>query len=626
MDSLPGFLDVIVAAGQTAFQPGDPALARLERAAEGAKGALVDYGAWIGEQLPNAGDDFALGRERLDELIALRAFDGLTTDDILAIGHEQLAINRAARRAAAAEIDPDAPEEEVLARVKADHPATFEEALAEYRDVMDRARAFIEDDDIATLPGNAPLEVVPTPKYLRKVTPFAAYFAPAAFDQPRKGIYIVTPSVDDDPGAMREHNRASISNTSIHEAYPGHHLQLSAALERPTITRLLVDAPEFVEGWGMYSEQLMREHGFDATPAHRMMLATDAIWRACRIILDIQLHRGEIGVDDGHRLPRRTDRLRATERRRRGPSLHVHADLPARATCWARCSSSGCGRTSNAGWATTSPCARFHDALLWSGSIPVSFHRRLLAGEGGGPFLPGAHGSDAGHPQHRHPGRPLATGLVAGCRRGPGVPDRPTRAHRRRPSSRRARRSSTSWTSTARGRDSRSPRRPSRTCRARSRCRSRSPAAWMVPAQIELCFAAGATRVVVPLWAVVEDRPRLDACLAIAGDWLAVGLDARPERLRDFPWKRFLPPTLDEVVEELAGAGVRRFVLSHGGTAPDPDALRRLARLGIDLMVAGGVTSAESVAVLATGGVAAVIVGEALFTGAIDLSLASQAA
>jgi phosphoribosylformimino-5-aminoimidazole carboxamide ribotide isomerase len=146
------------------------------------------------------------------------------------------------------------------------------------------------------------------------------------------------------------------------------------------------------------------------------------------------------------------------------------------------------------------------------------------------------------------------------------------------------------------------------------------------PAQIEVCFAAGATRVVVPLWAVVEDRPRLDACLAIAGDWLAVGLDARPERLRDFPWKRFLPPTLDEVVEELAGAGVRRFVLSHGGAAPDLDALRRLARLGVELLVAGGVTSIESVRSLAGAGVSAVIVGEALFTGAIDLSLASQAA
>ena len=100
------------------------------------------------------------------------------------------------------------------------------------------------------------------------------------------------------------------------------------------------------------------------------------------------------------------------------------------------------------------------------------------------------------------------------------------------------------------------------------------------PDQIELCFAAGATRVVVPLWAVVEDRARLAACLAVAGDWLAVGLDARPERLRDYPWKRFLPPTLDEVVGELAAAGVRRFVLSHGGTHPTSLRSRALAATG----------------------------------------------
>jgi len=146
------------------------------------------------------------------------------------------------------------------------------------------------------------------------------------------------------------------------------------------------------------------------------------------------------------------------------------------------------------------------------------------------------------------------------------------------------------------------------------------------PDQIELCFAAGATRVVVPLWAVVEDRTRLEACLSVAGDWLAVGLDARPERLRDYPWKRFLPPTLEEVVQELATAGVRRFVLSHGGTAPDLKVLVRLSAMGIDLMVAGGVTAAESLAGLAASGVTAAIVGEALFTGAIDLISASQAA
>jgi Uncharacterized protein conserved in bacteria len=229
--------------------------------------------------------------------------------------------------------------------------------------------------------------VVTTPEYLRNVMPFAAYFQPAKFDADRRGIYIVTPSVDGEPHAMREHNWASISNTSIHEAYPGHHLQLSAAVEHSSLTRLLTDAPEFVEGWGMYSEQMMREQGFDATPQHRVIMYTDAIWRSCRIILDVRLHRGQISVPDaidflveqtGFERPNATAevhrythtptyqlsyllgkvmllRLRDDERRRLGSDFSLKG---------------------------------FHDALLFSGSIPVSFHRRLLAGEGGGPTLP----------------------------------------------------------------------------------------------------------------------------------------------------------------------------------------------------------------------------------------------
>lgn len=140
------------------------------------------------------------------------------------------------------------------------------------------------------------------------------------------------------------------------------------------------------------------------------------------------------------------------------------------------------------------------------------------------------------------------------------------------------------------------------------------------PEQIELCFAAGATRVVVPLWAVVEDPVRLAACLAIAGDWLAVGLDARPERLRAYPWKRYLPPTtLEQVVGELATGGVRRVVLSHGGASPDVARLRGLHALGVEVVVAGGVSDQSGVDRLADAGVDAVLVGEALFTGAVSL-------
>ena len=57
-----------------------------------------------------------------------------------------------------------------------------------------------------TIPDDERIEVIATPEYLRKVMPFAAYFEPAAFDADPQGIYVVTPSVDDDPDAMREHN------------------------------------------------------------------------------------------------------------------------------------------------------------------------------------------------------------------------------------------------------------------------------------------------------------------------------------------------------------------------------------------------------------------------------------
>jgi phosphoribosylformimino-5-aminoimidazole carboxamide ribotide isomerase len=141
------------------------------------------------------------------------------------------------------------------------------------------------------------------------------------------------------------------------------------------------------------------------------------------------------------------------------------------------------------------------------------------------------------------------------------------------------------------------------------------------PEQIELAFAAGATRVVLPLWAVADDADRLAACLRIAGDWLAVGLDARTERLGEYPWKRPRPPTIVELVRALAGDGIRRFVLGHGGSEPDLELVGRLAALGdVEILVAGGVTSAQGLARLRTAGVAGVILGEALFAGAIDLA------
>lgn len=146
------------------------------------------------------------------------------------------------------------------------------------------------------------------------------------------------------------------------------------------------------------------------------------------------------------------------------------------------------------------------------------------------------------------------------------------------------------------------------------------------PEQVELAFAAGATRVVLPLWSVVEDHERLAACLRIAGDWLGVGMDARAESLRDHPWRHRAEPRLDDLVVELAAAGVRRLVFSH---LPARDAAATLAGLitglDADVLVAGGADDLDDLRRLRDAGVAGVILGEALFTGRIRLGDAQHA-
>lgn len=147
------------------------------------------------------------------------------------------------------------------------------------------------------------------------------------------------------------------------------------------------------------------------------------------------------------------------------------------------------------------------------------------------------------------------------------------------------------------------------------------------PEQIELAFAAGATRVVMPLWAVAEDRSLLAECLRIGRDWLAVGIDARPESLRDRPWRRRPAPTLLELAGELADAGVRRFVLSHVSAGAGPGIVRELrSRSDADLLVAGGIDSLHDIRAFRDAGADGVIVGEAVFTARIDLRAALASA
>jgi uncharacterized protein (DUF885 family) len=289
---LPTLLDEIVGAAPGALSR------RLARAADATREAIDDYTGWLErEVIPDARDDFAIGAEGFEELLRRRRLPG-SASDILALGREYLEQVKEQRRELVAERWPGRTLEEVEAEVRSQHARDFPRALAEYRESIAAARRFVEDRSLASIPPGEALDVVETPPFLRATTPFAAYFPAAPFDEAQLGVYIVTPLSG--PAALEEHNLAAIQNTSVHEAYPGHHLQFVSANRNRSLARLLssFQAHEFVEGWAHYCEQLMYEEGFSATPEVRFVQLTDLIWRACRIVIDVELSSGRMTVEE----------------------------------------------------------------------------------------------------------------------------------------------------------------------------------------------------------------------------------------------------------------------------------------------------------------------------------------
>lgn len=377
-ERLPGFLDVILAAARS--EAGDEALSRrLEAAVATTKVALGEHLDWLrNDVLPRAEADWKAGPDRFEEMLRLRELEA-DGDQILAVGEELLVSEKAAREALLSEIDPTASAEEVADLVKNDHATSFAEALNEYRESMDRARAFVVEKDLATPPEEDHLNVIETPSFLRHLIPFAAYYEPAKFDPTPVGIYIVTPPSE--PSMMREHNRSSISNTSVHEAYPGHHLQLSAAVTNPSLVRLFSGAPEFAEGWAFYCERMMKEAGFDDTPKGWYIVHTDAIWRATRIILDVSLHRGLIGFDEA------VDRLVAETGFERPAALAEVKRYTSTPTyqlsyLFGRHMIERLKADVAAREGSSFSLKGFHDTLLYGGTMPVSYARRLFEDSG----------------------------------------------------------------------------------------------------------------------------------------------------------------------------------------------------------------------------------------------------
>jgi hypothetical protein len=185
------------------------------------------------------------------------------------------------------------PWRELVEELRSDAPES-DALLPVYRAELDRAHAFVAERELMSIPRD-PVDVVATPTFLVALVPFAAYEPPPIFLSEQTGRFYVTQPDASAPAEVRArqrrgHCRHAIPAMVVHEAYPGHHLQLVTAQGLTSEVRRHIWTPVMVEGWALYCEQLMDESGYYGDDPARLFRLVNLLWRAIRIVLDVGLH------------------------------------------------------------------------------------------------------------------------------------------------------------------------------------------------------------------------------------------------------------------------------------------------------------------------------------------------
>lgn len=276
-------------------------LERLRSATARASLAVREHNEWLRDEvLPKSLQTHSVSYDEYREYLEMRGY-GLTADQALEVGEAFLEIVKRQMAEIAAQLTPSGRTADALDKMKSDHPSTFQEALKAYRDSSLRARAFVLETGLLSIPDGEQLLVIETPPFMRPMTPFAAQYEPGKFDGSRTGMFLVTPD-DANPEYLREHSCASIENTTVHEGYPGHHVQGICSNTNPSFIRMLAASPDFSEGWGLYSEDLMIGLGYNDTPKGRLANLNDLLFRIVRLIVEVKLAKGAIEPAEGARM------------------------------------------------------------------------------------------------------------------------------------------------------------------------------------------------------------------------------------------------------------------------------------------------------------------------------------
>jgi len=290
----------------------------IARASAPAIAALEDFQIFLEEDLlPRSKGDFRLGPVLHEKKLELTLQSTLTPEEITKRAWREFYRVREEIFEIAAELyredfpGTDTPSmgtpegervvKKVLARIAEEHPDE-ENILPYIQQTLIDLETFIEEKDLLTLDKSQELNVTWMPEFSQGVA-IAGLESPGPLDRQLDAFYYVMPipeawSARETESFFREYNNYMVQILTIHEAMPGHFVQIYHANRHPSMVRQVFGSGTFIEGWAVYCERMITDAGYmDDDPRLKLQQLKFYLRTVVNAILDVEIHAGRINEE-----------------------------------------------------------------------------------------------------------------------------------------------------------------------------------------------------------------------------------------------------------------------------------------------------------------------------------------
>jgi uncharacterized protein (DUF885 family) len=278
--------------------------------------ALEDYKKWLEKDLlPRSDGDFRLGVDKFRKKLRFALASDLSMEEIMKRAQADLQQTQTAIYETAlplykkyfpkadqpALVDKKKITAAVLNKLAEQHPD--DNTIVSYaQKIVGEATDFVRSHNLVTVP-DTPLDVIVMPEFKRGQA-IAYCDASGPLEKNGKTFFAVAPTPNDwskerKESFFREYNNYMVRDLTVHEAMPGHYLQLAHANEfrAPTLVRAIFQSGTFIEGWAVYCEQMMAEQGYGG-PEVKMQQLKMRLRAICNAILDQSIHAGNMSEQE----------------------------------------------------------------------------------------------------------------------------------------------------------------------------------------------------------------------------------------------------------------------------------------------------------------------------------------